>query len=288
MNFALIGAAGYIAPRHMKAIKETGNQLVVALDPHDSVGVLDSYFPDCKFFTQFERFDRHVLKHEKLDYTSICSPNYLHEFHIKSALRLGSNVICEKPLALTTENLKELEDISSDVGKEVSCILQLRLHPSIKILKKMVSRNNYYKVKLTYVTPRGPWYFQSWKGNVKRSGGIETNIGIHFFDLLTWLFGSVDKVKLVKRTPYMSEGMLYLELAEVHWFLSISKEHLPNRTMNSYRSLLIDGEEIQLDTLFTDLHTESYRQILAGKGYGISDCYPSIDLVARIRNMEAS
>ncbi|RLC20944.1 MAG: oxidoreductase [Deltaproteobacteria bacterium] len=288
MNFALIGAAGYIAPQHMKAIKQTGNQLVVALDPHDSVGILDSYFPSCKFFTQYENFDRHILKYENLDYISICSPNYLHEFHIKSALRLGSNVICEKPLALTTENLEELQNVCSNSGKKVNCILQLRLHPSIKILKKMISKNNYYRVNLTYVTPRGPWYFQSWKGDVKRSGGIETNIGIHFFDLLIWLFGPVDKVKLVKRTPYMSEGMLYLEFAEVHWFLSISREHLPHKSICSYRLLLVDDIEVQLDTMFTDLHTESYRQILEGNGYGISDCYPSIDLVTKIRHMEVS
>lgn len=283
MDFGLIGAAGYVAPRHMEAIKETGNILRVALDPNDSVGILDKYFPDCKFFTQAERFDRHILKNEKLDYISICSPNYLHESHTKFALRLGANVICEKPLVLCPANIPQIEEVADQMGKQIYTILQLRLHPSIKILKKMVNRDHYYDVDLTYITPRGPWYFHSWKGKEGQSGGIETNIGIHFFDVLMWLFGGYEKFNIIHRSNQMSEGMLYLESARVHWFMSLNRMDLPDQSMNFYRSMTVDGENIRFDNVFSDLHTESYREILAGRGFDTMETYQSIALVSEIR-----
>ena len=213
MNFGLIGAAGYVAPRHMQAIKDTGNELKVALDTNDSVGVLDRYFPDCKFFTQVERFDRHILKNEKIDYMSICSPNYLHESHIKLALRLGSHAICEKPLVTNYSNIHQLMKVSEQMGKKIYTILQLRLHPSIKLLKKMINPMHYYDIDLRYITPRGPWYFHSWKGNELKSGGIETNIGIHFFDMLLWLFGPYQRFVIKERNKRNSIGELFLKNA---------------------------------------------------------------------------
>ena len=227
MKFGLIGAAGYVAPRHMQAIKDTGHELVIALDPNDSVGVLDKYFPDCKFFTQAERFDRHIMKHEKLDFISICSPNYLHESHCKLAMRLGANVICEKPLTTNVENIDQIHMVETQMGRKVFNILQLRLHPSIKILKHMIKKKEFYNVDLKYITPRGPWYFQSWKGKEGQSGGIETNIGIHFFDMLIWLFGDVEKFEVKTRNEKKSYGILTLEKAKVTWFLSLDIKDLP-------------------------------------------------------------
>ncbi len=286
MNFGLIGAAGYVAPRHMQAIKDTGNELRVALDPHDSVGILDNYFPDCKFFTQVERFDRHILKNENLDYISICSPNYLHESHIKLGLRLGSNIICEKPLTTSPKNIPQIEEVADQMGKQIYTILQLRLHPSIRLLKKMVDRNHYYDVDLTYITPRGPWYFHSWKGKESQSGGIETNIGIHFFDVLLWLFGGYEKFELIHRSNRMSEGILYLESAKVKWFLSLNKMDLPDESMIAYRLMTVDKEPIRFDNVFADLHTESYREILAGNGFDTMESYQSLALVSEIRESE--
>jgi UDP-N-acetyl-2-amino-2-deoxyglucuronate dehydrogenase len=286
MNFGLIGAAGYVAPRHMKAIKDTGNELKVALDPHDSVGILDSYFPECKFFTQIERFDRHIVKNESLDYISICSPNYLHESHCKLGMRLDSNVICEKPLAMTVENLDQLQIVEYQTGMKVYTILQLRLHPAIQKLKaeiKMIDKK--HLVDLRYITPRGNWYFQSWKGKLGQSGGIETNIGIHFFDMLIWLFGDVQKVELKCRTEKISSGILELERANVVWFLSLNKADIPSgeKNRNFYRRMIVDGKEVGFDSVFNELHTESYKQILAGNGFGIDESYKAIELVSKIR-----
>lgn len=283
MKFGLIGAAGYVAPRHMQAIKDTGHELVVALDPNDSVGVLDRYFPNCKFFTQVERFDRHIMKNEKLDFISICSPNYLHESHCKLALRLGANVICEKPLTTNVENIDQIHMVEEQMNRKVFNILQLRLHPSIKLLKHMIDRSKHYIVHLSYITPRGPWYFQSWKGNEKRSGGIETNIGIHFFDMLIWLFGDVQSVEVSVRNEKLSAGVLQLESANVEWFLSLDRNDLPDKSQKFHRSMNVDGEEIRFDNVFSELHTESYRDILSGCGYGIEETKKSIELVQQIR-----
>jgi len=283
MDFGLIGAAGFVAPRHMQAIKETGNDLKVALDLHDSVGILDKYFPDCKFFTEIERFDRHIMKEEKLDFMSVCTPNYLHEAHIKLGLRLGCDVICEKPLTTNPINIPQLEEVADQMGKQIYTILQLRLHPSIRLLRKMIDRTHYYDVNLNYVTPRGPWYFHSWKGKEGQSGGIETNIGIHFFDMLIWLFGSYEKFELIHRSDRMSEGVLYLESAKVNWFLSLNRMDLPDKSMTAYRSMTVDGEDIRFDNVFSDLHTESYKEILAGLGFDTMESYQSIGLVSEIR-----
>jgi len=283
-KFGLIGAAGFVAPRHMQAIRETGNDLKVAFDIHDSVGILDKYFPDCKFFTQVERFDRHIVKNESLDYISICSPNYLHESHCKLGMRLDSNVICEKPLAMTIENLEQLQMVEYQTGMKVYTILQLRLHPAIKKLKTELEGKKHL-VDLRYITPRGPWYFQSWKGKAGQSGGIETNIGIHFFDLLIWLFGNVEKVELTWRTKHMSSGILTLERANVIWFLSLNKGDIPSgeKNRNFYRRMIVDGKEIRFDSVFNELHTESYKEILNGNGFGIDDSYKAIELVSQIR-----
>jgi UDP-N-acetyl-2-amino-2-deoxyglucuronate dehydrogenase len=282
-KFAIIGTAGYVAPRHLQAIKDTGNEVVAALDPNDSVGILDRYFPNCKFFTQQERFDRHVVKHDNLDYVSICSPNYLHESHCKLAMRLGADVICEKPLCMTVENLKQLQKVEQQTNKKVYSILQLRLHPSIKLLKNFVDLTKMYHVNLHYITPRGPWYFHSWKGNEKQSGGIETNIGVHFFDMLIWLFGHVLKVEIEHRDEKVSKGKLYLKRAIVNWYLSLDRNDLPEQSQNFYRSMEINGEEIRFDNVFSELHTESYRDVLSGCGFGIEDTLKSIELVQQIR-----
>jgi len=283
MKFGLIGAGGYVAPRHMQAIKDTGNELVVALDPNDSVGILDSYFPNCNFFTSQEAFDRHCVKHEKLDYMVVCSPNYLHEAHCKLGMRLGANVICEKPLTTTLENLTQLKKVERQTGKKVNTILQLRLHPSIQLLKHMIDLTKTYVVTLVYITPRGPWYFQSWKGKEGQSGGIETNIGIHFFDMLMWLFGKPKAFELTTRTEKQSAGILELENANVTWNLSLDKDHLPNSDLKFYRMMNVDGEEIRFDNVFSELHTESYKDILSGNGYGIEDSFNAISLVEQIR-----
>jgi len=283
MKFGLIGAGGYIAPRHMEAIKNTGNELVVALDPNDSVGILDKYFPDCKFFTQQEPFDRHITKNEQLDYMVVCSPNYLHESHCKLGMRLGANVICEKPLATTVDNLDQLEIVEKQTNKKVYSILQLRLHPNVKELKSKIDSNKKYLVDLKYITPRGQWYFQSWKGRERESGGIETNIGIHFFDILIWLFGDAEKFEITSRDEKKSVGCLQLERANVIWYLSIDRNDLPIKTQKFYRRMIVDREKIEFDNVFSELHIESYINILKGYGFGIEDSRKSIRLVQEIR-----
>lgn len=294
-RFALIGAAGYIAPRHMQAIKETGNTLVAALDKHDSVGILDSYFPDCDFFTEFERFDRHIDKLRRqgqgVDYVSICSPNYLHDAHIRFALRSGAHAICEKPLVLNPWNLDALEEIERETGKRVYTILQLRLHPAIFALREKVlngPKDKIYDVDLTYITSRGHWYHTSWKGDVAKSGGVATNIGIHFFDMLIWVFGHLKLIKVEKQSPSQVSGVVELERAKVSWFLSVDEKHLPKEAKaggkRSYRSLQMNGEQIEFSEGFTGLHTESYRNILTGLGFGLEETRQAIELAHKIRS----
>jgi UDP-N-acetyl-2-amino-2-deoxyglucuronate dehydrogenase len=293
-NFALIGAAGYIAPRHLKAIKETGNTLVAALDPFDSVGILDSYFPDTQFFTEPERFDRHLDKlrrgtNGKVDFVSICSPNYLHDAHIRMALRNEATAICEKPLVLNPWNVDALSEIEKETGKRIYTILQLRHHPVILALKAEVENNpnEQYSVDLEYITSRGYWYYRSWKGNQEKSGGIASNIGIHFFDMLLWIFGPVLENQVHQYEKDRASGSLILKQASVNWFLSINPETLPNevkqKNQTSYRSLTINGRELNFSEGFTDLHTIAYRNIFEGKGYGLEDARPSIQLVHDIR-----
>jgi UDP-N-acetyl-2-amino-2-deoxyglucuronate dehydrogenase len=294
-NFAVTGVAGYIAPRHLKAIVETGNRLVAAMDPHDAVGILDRYSFDVRFFTEFERFDRHLDKlrrgpaADRVDYVTVCSPNYLHDAHIRLALRVGADVICEKPLVINPWNLDSLVDLERETGRRVRTVLQLRLHPSLVALKQRVAAaGGRHTVALTYVTSRGRWYDVSWKGSPDRSGGIATNIGIHFFDLLLWLFGDVTECDVHLSEPTRMAGHLELERATVKWFLSADRSDLPfipqpgSRT--TYRSIAVDGEEIEFTDGFTDLHTEVYRQVLAGGGFGIDDARPSIELAHRIRH----
>jgi len=294
-RFALIGAAGYIAPRHMKAIKNTGNILVAALDKCDSVGIIDHYFPEADFFTEFERFDRYIDKlkrqGEPINYISICSPNYLHDAHIRWALRMGADAICEKPLVLNPWNLDSLEELENETGRKVWNILQLRVHPNVLKLKKKVEKdpNKVYEIDLLYLTGRGKWYFYSWKGDLEKSGGVATNIGIHFFDMLIWIFGKVKYFEVHYSEPIKKmAGYLELEKAKVRWFLSVDLKDLPEEIVKqgkrTYRSLLIEGEEFNFDSGFTDLHTEVYRKILEGKGFGINDARPSIELVYQLRN----
>ena len=294
-RFALIGAAGYIAPRHMKAIKDTGNVLVAALDKCVSVGIIDHYFPEADFFTEFERFDRHIdklrRKGKAVDYVSICSPNYLHDAHIRWALRNGMEAICEKPLVLNPWNLDALEEFEKETGKKVWNILQLRVHPNVIKLKEKVEKekNKIYNIDLLYLTGRGKWYFYSWKGDLEKSGGVATNIGIHFFDMLIWIFGPVKHYEVHYSEPIKKmAGYLELERARVRWFLSVDLKDLPEEILRNgkrtYRSLIIEGEEFNFDTGFTDLHTEVYKKILKGKGFGIKDARPSIELVYQIRN----
>ncbi len=294
-NFALIGAAGFIAPRHLKAIKDTGNVLVAAMDKFDSVGIIDSYFPHADFFTEFERFDRHIDKvrrqGKKIDYVSICSPNYLHDSHIRFGLRQQADVICEKPLVLNPWNVDALADIEKETGKKIYTILQLRLHPAIiKLREKIMSTDREVRaeVELTYITSRGKWYHHSWKGEESKSGGIVTNIGIHFFDMLVWVFGPVGEMKIEKYEADHASGYLELSNARVKWFLSINEDHLPESVKQAgkrtYRSLKMDGTEIEFSDGFTDLHTTSYQHILSGKGFGLADAKPSIDLVHKMRN----
>ena len=294
-NFALIGAAGYIAPRHMKAIKETGNFLVAALDKFDSVGIIDSHFPQADFFTEFERFDRHIDKLRrngtKIDYVSICSPNYLHDSHIRFALRHQADAICEKPLVLNPWNMDALAEIEKETGRKIYTILQLRLHPAIQNLKKEIERGKadaIYEVDLNYVTARGKWYHHSWKGEESKSGGIATNIGIHFFDMLVWIFGGVKENILEKISDDRASGRLKLERANVKWFLSINSEDLPHQAVrngkSTHRSLKIQGKEVEFSEGFTDLHTESYKEILAGRGFGLQEARPSIEVAHRLRS----
>jgi UDP-N-acetyl-2-amino-2-deoxyglucuronate dehydrogenase len=297
MNFALIGAAGYVAPKHMKAVRETGNNLVTALDKSDSVGILDSFAYDIAFFTEFERFDRYAEKlrradeKAKIDYVSICSPNYLHDAHIRFALRIGANAICEKPLVLNPWNLDALKLMEQETGKKVYTVLQLRVHPSIIELKNKLTRKNTGKkhlIDLTYITSRGKWYFHSWKGDIAKSGGIATNIGIHFFDMLIWLFGKVQYQEVHLAESKKMAGFIELDNAIVRWFLSVDHNDLPRQvkanSFPTYRSITVDDKEIEFSGGFTDLHTLVYKDILAGKGYGIEDARPSLNLVSAIRN----
>lgn len=297
-NFALIGAAGYIAPRHLKAIKETGNNLVAALDKFDSVGIMDSYFPNADFFVEFERFDRHVekLKYDKginLDYVSICTPNYLHDSHIRMALRRGADAICEKPLVLNPWNIDALANIEQETGRKINNILQLRVHPSIIALREKIQngpKDKKYDVDLTYLTSRGHWYYTSWKGDVTKSGGIATNIGVHFYDMLGWIFGKVQQNVVHVHTHDRAAGYLEFENARVRWFLSINFDVLPAevkaKKKTTYRSITIEGEELEFSEGFTDLHTISYKEIIAGNGYGVEDARQSIEIVHDIRNQE--
>jgi UDP-N-acetyl-2-amino-2-deoxyglucuronate dehydrogenase len=299
-NFALIGAAGFIAPRHYKAIKETNNNLIAAIDKFDSVGVIDSYFPNADFFTEFERFDRHIskIRYEKniaLDYVSICTPNYLHDSNIRFALRQGADAICEKPLVLNPWNIDALRRIEDETGKKVYTILQLRHHPSIIALKEKVTNQaegKHYDIDLTYITSRGNWYFTSWKGDVSKSGGVASNIGVHFFDMLTWIFGDLTKNVVHLHTHDRAGGILYFEKATVRWFLSIDAKTLPQQIQEkgqtTYRSIKMDGEEIEFSEGFKDLHTVSYQNILENKGFGLDDAKKSIEIIHSIRKTEIS
>ena len=293
-DFALIGAAGFIAPRHLKAIKETNNRLVAALDKFDSVGIMDSYFPDASFFVEFERFDRHIEKLYRsghpIHYLSICSPNYLHDSHIRFGLRHGATVICEKPLVLNPWNVEALDKIQKETGKEVFNILQLRLHPDIIALKKKVQESDSSKIfdfDLAYITSRGNWYYTSWKGDMNKSGGIDTKIGILFFDMLIWIFGMVKENIVHVHTHDRASGFLQLERARVRWFLSINENTLPEavklKGQRTYRSITMEGGEIEFSEGFTDLHTKSYKAILEGNGFNLTEALPSIELAHQIR-----
>jgi UDP-N-acetyl-2-amino-2-deoxyglucuronate dehydrogenase len=291
--YALTGAAGYIAPRHMRAIKETGGVLKAALDPSDSVGIIDSYFPDCRFFVEFERFDRHISKllrqGERIDYVGICSPNYLHDAHCRFALRSGADAICEKPLVLNPWNIDGLAETEKDTGRKINTILQLRLHPTIRALKHRIANGRegrIHEVDLTYITSRGRWYYVSWKGDEQKSGGIATNIGVHFYDMLGFVFGKLKRNIVHLRAPGCAAGYLEYERAYVRWFLSINARHLPSRlepTQRTYRSIRVDGEELEFSEGFTDLHTLSYCEILKGNGFPLDEARLSIETVAQIR-----
>ncbi len=298
-NFALIGAGGYIAPRHMKAIKDTGHRLVAAVDKTDSVGILDSYADDVAFFTEFERFDRHVEKlrrqgsAQKIDYVSICSPNYLHDAHIRFALRVGADAICEKPLVLNPWNADALAELEAESGCTIHNILQLRVHPAIVKLRDAVAASppaQRSRVDLTYITSRGHWYFISWKGDVAKSGGVSTNIGVHFFDMLMWIFGPARHYEVHLSEPARMSGRLELERADVNWFLSVDKNDLPPEAvagnLPTYRSMRVDGDEFDFSQGFTDLHTVVYQAILAGRGFGIDDARPAIELVHSLRHID--
>jgi UDP-N-acetyl-2-amino-2-deoxyglucuronate dehydrogenase len=298
-RFALIGVAGYIAPRHLKAIRDTGNVLVAALDKSDSVGILDSYFPDADFFTEFERFDRHLEKlrradaSQTVDYVTICSPNYLHDAHVRFALRIGASAICEKPLVLNPWNVEALEEIEKGGKGKINTILQLRLHPTIIEFKKKIDsagKDRIYDIGLTYITSRGHWYPVSWKGNIEKSGGIATNIGIHFFDMLAWIFGNVKKNVVHLSQSKRAAGFLELDKARVRWFLSLERDDLPVQPRPgkpmTYRSITVDGQEIEFSEGFGDLHTVSYQKILEGKGFGTKDVMPSVQIVSDIRRAE--
>lgn len=295
-NFALIGAAGYVAPRHMKAMKEVGGELVAAYDPNDSVGIIDSYFPMADFFVEFERFDRHISKFQfekkmSLDYVSICTPNYLHDSHIRFGLREDADAICEKPLVMNPWNLDALKEIELSTGRRVWNILQLRLHPSIIALKEKVAnspKDKIYDVDLTYLTSRGNWYYTSWKGALNKSGGIATNIGIHFFDMLGWIFGELKSNVVHVHTHDRAAGYIEYSNARIRWFLSINAEVLPrdvkSKGQTTFRSISIEGEELEFSGGFGDLHTKSYEAILNGRGFGIEDARQAIETVYSIRN----
>lgn len=295
-RFALTGASGYIAPRHLKAIKDTGNLLVAALDPFDSVGILDSYFPGTEFFTQPELFEKHLedLKSDgqKVDYVSICSPNYLHDPHMRMALRSGADALCEKPIVLNPQDIDRLKELEFLTEQRVWTILQLRTHAALLKLKEQLEQENSStpkEVDLSYVTSRGTWYLRSWKGRVEQSGGLATNIGVHFFDMLTWLFGDVVHVEVHERSDTACAGYLELERARVKWFLSIDVNDVPqslrDKGQRTYRSIAIDGQEIEFSEGFTDLHTEVYRRTLTGQGFSLDDTYQAIATVAKIRTL---
>ncbi|WP_321470611.1 Gfo/Idh/MocA family oxidoreductase [Halarcobacter sp.] len=299
-RFALIGASGYIAPRHMKAITETGNELVAALDPYDGIGIMDSHFPQASFFTEFERFDRFIDKYhreneKKIDYIGITTPNYLHDAHIRFALKSGCDAICEKPLVLNPHNIDQLKIIEQETGKKVNNILQLRLHPSIIALKEKVQKeleqnpNKIYDIDLTYLTSRGKWYFVSWKGDENKSGGIASNIGVHFYDMLSWIFGEVKENIVHLKQPDANAGLLRLKNANVRWFLSVNYDYIPDEVkatgQTTFRSITVEGEEIEFSGGFKDLHTRSYEEVLAGNGFGLDEAYGSINIVSQIRKM---
>ncbi|MBQ2395694.1 MAG: Gfo/Idh/MocA family oxidoreductase [Bacteroidales bacterium] len=294
-NFGIIGVGGYIAPRHLKAIKETGNNLIVALDKNDSVGIMDSYFPQCSFYTEYERFDRFVekIKHteDKLDFVTVCTPNYLHDSHIRFGLRAGADVICEKPLVLNPWNIDALQKMEEQTGRKVYNILQLRLHPAIIEWKNMVDngpKDKVYDVDLTYITSRGLWYYTSWKGDSSKSGGVATNIGVHFYDMLSWIFGSIKENIVHIYEHDRAAGLLLFERARVRYFMSINADTLPKQALEqgkrTYRKMEMDGKEIEFSDGFTELHTESYKKILAGEGFGLDQAYQSIKIVHDIRN----
>lgn len=299
MNFALIGAAGFIAPRHMQAIHDTGHDLLAAVDPHDCVGRLDSFFPEARFFTEIERFDRFLEKRrrgpeeQRVQYVSICTPNYLHDAHVRLALRVKAHAICEKPLVISPWNLDALQELEAEYGCRVYNVLQLRLIPALQELKRVVAETPTGRradICLTYITRRGRWYDVSWKGSPEKSGGVSMNIGVHFFDLLLWLFGEPEHWEVHLRTPRKMAGLLELERARVRWFLSVDGEDLPDAVRQAgkfaYRSMTLDGQEIEFSDGFTDLHTRVYREILAGRGAGINDARPAIELVFALNNAE--
>ncbi len=293
IKFALIGASGFISPRHLRAIKDTGNSLVAALDPHDSVGIMDSFFPDADFFTEPERFDRQLDKLRRegcgVDFVSICSPNYLHDAHIRMALRNAAHAICEKPIVLNPWNVDALLAIEAETGRSVRTILQLRHHPSIIELRQrhVAATDRKVDVDVTYITSRGKWYHHSWKGDEDKSGGVATNIGVHFFDMLGWIFGAMRSSTVHRRQDDCAAGVLELERARVRWFLSVNSEHLPEaqraKGQRTFRSITVDGTELEFSDGFSDLHTVSYREILAGRGYGLTDARPSVEMVQQIR-----
>ncbi len=292
-SFALIGAAGYVAPRHMKAIKAIGGDLKVAFDPNDSVGIIDSYFPEASFFVEFERFDRHIDKlrrrGDRIDYVSICSPNYLHDAHCRFALRSNADAICEKPLVLNPWNIDGLTEMERESGRKISTILQLRLHPTIQELKKEIaaSTKNEFEVDLTYITSRGRWYHTSWKGDETKSGGVATNIGVHFFDMLGYVFGPTRRSIVHLREPSRAAGYLECGRAKIRWFLSVNASDLPEHVRGkktTYRSITMDGKEIEFSEGFTDLHTMSYQEILAGRRFGMEEVRSSIDIVSKFRS----
>jgi UDP-N-acetyl-2-amino-2-deoxyglucuronate dehydrogenase len=301
LNFALIGAGGYIAPRHLKAIRDTGNRLAAAVDSKDSVGILDQYSFDVKFFTEIERFDRHLEKlrrisdQERIHYVSICSPNYLHDAHCRLAMRVGANVICEKPLVINPWNLDSLQEIEGETNCKINTILQLRVHPELLKLKARLDQEGshvQHDVVLSYITSRGNWYHVSWKGQPEKSGGVATNIGIHFFDMLLWLFGPVANIKVHHADTNRIGGFIELEKACVRWFLSVDHNDLPpvarQAKKTTFRSITVDGQEIEFSDGFTDLHTCVYEKTLSGNGFGLADARPSIELTHRIRNSEVS
>lgn len=298
-NFAVIGVGGYIAPRHLRAIRDTGNRLVAAVDPKDSVGVLDQYSFDVKFFTEIERFDRHLEKlrrgpeESRVQYVSVCSPNYLHDAHCRLALRVGADVICEKPLVINPWNFDALEELEAETNHRIHTILQLRVHPElIKLKQALQERGGQRDVMLTYITSRGPWYHVSWKGQSDKSGGVVTNIGVHFFDLLLWLFGPTESLRVYHSDDSRMSGFIELEHARVRWFLSVNSQDLPPQAKvagkTTYRSITVDGKEVEFSEGFTDLHTRVYEETLAGRGFGIADARPSIELTYAIRTAPIS